>query len=68
MRHFILHFSGDVVVRREMATALGARGASSAVPALLEAARDADAGVRGDAMKALRVVADVKACPRLVAL
>jgi len=45
-------------VRAELLGVLPARGAAESVPVLLEAAQDADAGVRLAALGALRVLAD----------
>ncbi|MHC4198510.1 MAG: ThuA domain-containing protein [Planctomycetota bacterium] len=55
-------------VRREVVAALAARGARKSVPALIEAGRDADRNVRKEAMRAVSALADVSACPKLVAL
>jgi type 1 glutamine amidotransferase len=47
--------------QRKIIRVLAARGAKSAVPALLKSAESPDAGVRGEAIRALGAVADAKA-------
>jgi HEAT repeat protein len=53
-------------VRRNAAVSLGRLGARSAVPALIEALGDEDAGVRRETAKALGFIKDQRAAPALV--
>ena len=56
----------EPAVRVQLIAALGARRATSAVPALLGAARDKDRTVQRAALKALGDLADARAVPALV--
>jgi HEAT repeat protein len=60
--------SGPVRVRREMIRAAGERGAATAAPALLKTARDGDADVRRDSLKALANVGGRNEVSSLVGL
>ncbi len=55
-------------IRAELLGVLAARNAAESVPAVLEAAKDADAGVRLAALEALRILADPSQTAALVAL
>ena len=59
---------GDAKVRAELIRSMGVRRVPNAVPAVLKAAADADAGVRTAALGALDVMADEKSAPALVSL
>ena len=59
---------GEIKVRLELIRALGARHAPAALPAIMKAAEDADAGVRVEAMRALEAMADEKSVDLLVRL
>jgi HEAT repeat protein len=59
---------GEPALRAELARSLAARNATSAVPTLLETAKDADENVRGESFKALGVLAGEKDLPALVEL
>jgi len=58
----------EAPVRVELITALSARNARSAIPALLRAAKDSDPKVRAAAVKALGVLGDVQTCRALIRL
>ena len=56
----------EAAARAELARALAARNAVSAVPALLESTKDADETVRVESFKALAILATTKELPVLV--
>lgn len=59
---------GDAKVRAELIRSMGVRRVPNALPAVLKAAEDADAGVRTAALDALDGMADEKSAPALVSL
>ena len=59
---------GDPAARAQVVRSLGVRHVAPAVPVVLAAAADADAGVRTAALEALKVLADEKSAPGLVAV
>jgi len=59
---------GDPKVRKEIARSLGARGAKTSIPVLLDVARDADTAVRHEAIRAVEQMAGGQAVSALVAL
>ena len=59
---------GDVKVRAEVLRSMGVRRVPNALPTVLKAAEDADAGVRTAALGVLDVMADEKSAPALVSL
>lgn len=58
----------DVAGRKELIRSLAARSAVAAVPVLLEQAKDADEGVRVEALKGLGVLGTEKDLPGLISL
>lgn len=59
---------GDTATRIVAIRSAAARRLRAAVPALLKSAKDSDASIRTESLRALGVLADAKALPTLVAL